>query len=66
MTKGDESMDNESEKLRVSYRFDKKTVDLLKKAQKSGNPMYQRRSMTWLLEYAVATLYEHTDNNGRQ
>ena len=47
----------EQEKLRVSYRFDAETVQILQMAQASDNPLYSNRPMTWLLQHAVKELY---------
>ena len=44
-------------KLRVSYRFDADIIDILKLAQKSDNPLYSNRPMTWLLQNAVRQQY---------
>lgn len=54
-------MDNSTEKLRVSYRFSPGTVELLKEMQKvppADQPLFSNRSMTWLIEYAIATVYQ--------
>ena len=54
-------MDNAQEKLRVSYRFNPGTVELLKQMQtvsQMEQPRFSNRSMTWLIEYAVATVYQ--------
>ena len=53
-------MDNTKEKLRVSYRFSPGTVELIKKMQAlpQTKPVYSNRSMTWLIEHAVETVYQ--------
>ena len=54
-------MDNTQEKLRVSYRFNPGTVELLKQMQTippAEQPLFSNRSMTWLIEYAIATIYQ--------
>jgi len=58
--KGD-TMNNTKEKLRVSYRFDAETVAILKEVQNipaTEQPLFNNRSMTWLIEYAVNTVYK--------
>jgi len=51
------NMVKQHEKLRVSYRFDAETVKRLQAAQECATPLFNGRSMTWLLEYAVERCY---------
>jgi hypothetical protein len=56
-------MNNATEKLRVSYRFNKETVALLKKVQShEDQPVYAGRSITWLIEYAIMEHYRSVVN----
>ena len=45
-------------KQRVNFRFDEATIVLLEKMQKSPNPLFNSRPITWLVEYAVTQQYQ--------
>ena len=51
-------MDEQIERLRVSYRFMPKTVALLKRIKYTHEPVYSGRTLTWLIEYAIEQQYQ--------
>ena len=51
-------MDEQPERLRVSYRFMPKTVRLLKQVQNVDEPVYSGRTLTWLIEFAIEQQYQ--------
>ena len=51
-------MDEQIERLRVSYRFMPKTVTLLKQVQSMKEPVYSGRPLTWLIEFAIEQQYQ--------
>lgn len=51
-------MDEQPERLRVSYRFMPKTVKLLKQVQNVDEPVYSGRTLTWLIEFAIEQQYQ--------
>jgi hypothetical protein len=60
-------MEKQRQKIRVSYRFDQSTIDLLLAAQQCDDPNLANRPMTWLLQHAVKELYgelAQANNNG--
>ena len=51
-------MNEQTERLRVSYRFLPKTVNLLKQVKDSDEPIYAGRPLTWLIEFAIEQQYQ--------
>ena len=51
-------MNEQVERLRVSYRFLPKTVNLLKQVKESDEPIYTGRTLTWLIEFAIEQQYQ--------
>ena len=48
----------------ISFRFDPKTILLLKRVQKTPNTIFYEKDRTWLVEEAVREYYKMYKQNG--